>query len=305
MRARQANFDSIPVLDMSQPDSAAFRQQLADVCHHVGFFYLGGHPVSTALLHDVIHLTREFYALPQHKKDSINISFSPHYRGYGKLNAEITLGVPDFKETLDLGLERAACPDSKNHPYMVLHGPNQWPDLERFKDVMLQYMQAMQQTGYQLMQELTKAIGLPDTQLAEKFNPDSSDAFAMLRLLHYPPATSGQLGVGPHTDPGCLVFLLQDDCGGLQVKNHAGEWIDAPPRPDMLIVNIGEMLQLLSGNYFLATPHRVINQSGRNRYSAPFFFEPNLSASISAPGSTDSAIYGEQMLAVARRSFPN
>ncbi len=127
-----------------------------------------------------------------------------------------------------------------------------------------------------------------------------------------------QLGVGPHTDLGCLVLLLQDEVGGLQVQNCNGKWVDAPPIKDTFVVNIGEMLQIWSNNYFLATPHRVINTASRVRHSIPFFFEPNLTAKVSplaisqelldkmnrTPVASDhSLIYGEHMLKVYQRSF--
>ena len=69
--------------------------------------------------------------------------------------------------------------------------------------------------------------------------------------------------------------------GGLQVQTPAGEWADAPPLEHAFVVNVGDMLHRLSNGKLLSTPHRVINRSGRERYSVPFFFDPHVSTQIS------------------------
>ena len=94
----------------------------------------------------------------------------------------------------------------------------------------------------------------------------------------------GCFGVGAHTDSGYLSILLQDDVGGLQVQNGKGEWIEAPPMPGKMVVNLGEMIQLMTGGFYLATPHRVVSrpptQSSKDRISVPYFWNPRLDALI-------------------------
>jgi isopenicillin N synthase-like dioxygenase len=75
-----------------------------------------------------------------------------------------------------------------------------------------------------------------------------------------------------------LTLILQDDKNsGLQVQTTDGEWIDVPPTPsNVLICNIGELAQIFSGGYLLATPHRVVRPKKRNRISLPVFYNPKL-----------------------------
>lgn len=307
----QSNFTSIPIIDLEflQQDYSGFIANLRDICHHVGFFYLTNHGISAEKMTLMLSQARELFQLPQEVKESLSIHQSVHYRGYGALNAEITKGVPDYKETFDLGLERTAGVGKTNAHYEVLHGPNQWPPallLPKFKYLMLEYMHAMQQLGCMIMHLLAESLGLAPKIVDQYFQPNSEDAYAILRLLRYPPS-SEKLGVGPHTDAGFLVFLLQDEIGGLEVKNQQGEWVSAPPKEDAFIVNIGEMLEVWSGGYYRATEHRVINSSNKERISAPFFYEPHLNSAITPFGDPNVGtpiIYGERMLRIFQRSYP-
>ena len=94
-----------------------------------------------------------------------------------------------------------------------------------------------------------------------------------LRLLHYPtqPEEIGLFGSAPHTDYGYITLLAQDQVGGLEVRNKADEWIAAPPIADTFVMNVGDILARWTNDRFVSTPHRVINRSGRERYSQPFF----------------------------------
>ncbi|MGH7004219.1 MAG: 2OG-Fe(II) oxygenase family protein, partial [Alphaproteobacteria bacterium] len=89
-----------------------------------------------------------------------------------------------------------------------------------------------------------------------------------------------QFGVSAHTDYGCITFVCQDDSGGLQVRNRAGEWIAAPPIPGTLVVNIGDLLARWTNDLFRSTPHRVVNTSGRARYSLAVFYDPDFDAEV-------------------------
>jgi isopenicillin N synthase-like dioxygenase len=77
--------------------------------------------------------------------------------------------------------------------------------------------------------------------------------------------------------------------GGLQVQNTTGEWVAAPPVPGAFVINLGDQMARWTNDIFAATPHRVINLSGRERYSMPFFFEPNFDAVISCLDTCRSA----------------
>jgi isopenicillin N synthase-like dioxygenase len=51
------------------------------------------------------------------------------------------------------------------------------------------------------------------------------------------------------------------------------------PRPNVIVVNIGDMLSRITNYTLKATKHRVLD-IGVDRYSSPFFFEPRYAAEI-------------------------
>jgi len=116
-----------------------------------------------------------------------------------------------------------------------------------------------------------------DTSVFEDF---SKNPIESVRLLHYPPHPDFEdetlVGTGAHTDFGAITLLLQDGNSGLQVLNQdRNEWIDVKPRDDAYVVNIGDMLSIWTGGVYKSNIHRVINNSGTERYSIPFFLDGN------------------------------
>ena len=66
-----------------------------------------------------------------------------------------------------------------------------------------------------------------------------------------------------------MTLLLTDDQPGLQLFLE-GAWVDVPPVPDCLILNVGDLLERWTNGQFKATLHRVVN-CGRERFSTAFF----------------------------------
>ena len=284
--ARATPFDAIPLIDMASfldgtdPDGVAAR--LGEACRTSGFLYLVNHGIPTALVDAAMAEAKRFFALPDERKMAVHIAKSAAHRGYFPLFAENTDPTQhaDLKEGFDLA--RDLPPDDpdvlRGKP---LHGSNAWPDgLPGFRATIEAYYAALLRLAGQLMEAFALSLGLPRAY----FLPMTDAPMAALRLLHYPPQASATMdnavGCGAHTDYGCVTILAQDANGGLQVQNAAGEWVAAPPVPGAFVVNLGDQMARWTNDVFAATPHRVINLSGRERYSMPFFFEPNYDAVI-------------------------
>ncbi|EHU1604571.1 isopenicillin N synthase family oxygenase, partial [Acinetobacter baumannii] len=136
------------------------------------------------------------------------------------------------------------------------------------------YIQQVLKLGKHLAGLLALSLGLEENY----FEVGYDEAVIITRMLHYPPQSeeiiNNQLGCGAHTDWGLLTLLLQDEVGGLEVRNSEGEWIRAPHIPDTFIVNLGDLVQFMTNGLYLSNMHRVFNsKAGVSRYSVPSFFD--------------------------------
>ncbi|PQZ89506.1 MULTISPECIES: isopenicillin N synthase family oxygenase [Pseudomonas] len=278
---------TLPLLDLSQLDgSPAQRQQflhdLRLAARHIGFFYLTGHGIDSALLAEVQQQARAFFALPEADKLAVGMINSPHFRGYNRAASEITRGQPDLREQFDVGAEREPLGIAQ-HPaaWARLQGPNLWPQaLPHLKPLVLGWQQAMTQMALRLLRAFAQALSLPENAFDALYGDTPNEH---IKLIRYPGrhAQQSRQGVGAHKDSGFLSFLLQDQQAGLQVEVEEGRWIDASPRPDTLVVNIGELLELASNGYLRATVHRVVSPPvGSERLSLAFFLGAQLNAVV-------------------------
>lgn len=275
------DFDRIPIIDLTDLLDNSHPQAVADAigtsCRDIGFLYIKNHGIPARLIQSVFAQAQNFFARPDDYKLQHHIKRSPAHRGYFPLFEENTDPnlTADLKEGFDLA--RDLPPEHpKVQQGLPLHGSNVWPqDMPEFKRIIEDYFQALTQLANQLMQAFALALGLERDFFASKID----EPLAQLRLLHYPPQEGHiehkTLGCGAHTDYGCLTILAQDQIGGLQVQNAAGQWVAVPPIPNTLVVNLGDQMARWTNDLFKATPHRVINTSGWERYSLPFFFDPN------------------------------
>ena len=276
----------VPVLDLSRLEQGAsehrtFLLDLRTAARDVGFFYLSGHGISASETDEVLDASRRFFALPETDKLAIEMVKSSQFRGYTRAGGELTKGAADWREQLDIGVERQPIPQGPGiAPWTRLQGPNQWPSaLPDLKPALL----AWQTRATAVAIRLLRAFALSLDQAEDAFDPIYKDEpNHRMKIVRYPgrDATGDDQGVGAHKDGGFLTLLLQDENKGLQVE-YDGSWVNVDPLPETLVVNIGELLELASNGYLKATVHRVVTPpAGVERISVPFFFSARLDATI-------------------------
>jgi isopenicillin N synthase-like dioxygenase len=291
---------ALPVIDVAglggdAAARAAVGRAMRAACLDKGFFYIVGHDIDPTLIARVFAASRAFFDQPMAAKMAIDKARSPANRGYEPLRGQVLeAGMPpDLKEGYYLGVDLTP-DDPRVLAGKFNHGANQWPQgIADFAPAMTAYFAAMLALAERLMDGLALSLELPE----DYFDEFCRDPLAILRLLHYPPqppqAAPGEKGCGAHTDFGGLTVLLQDENGGLQVLDRdSDQWLDATPIPGSFVVNLGDMIARWTNDRYRSTLHRVINSSGRERYSVPFFHSGNSDHLVSclptclAPGET-------------------
>ena len=304
---------AIPLIDIGaalrgEPgaiDSVAV--EIRRACESVGFFYLAGHGVPQTVIDDAFAASREFHAMPIEQKRALRIN--ENNIGYMAVNESMQRHStvhkatrPNFNESFFISRDRG--PD---HPAVLagepLRGRNQWPEGHgAMRAAMVRYLATLEAVGAAMLPVLARALDLPPDWFAPFFG---DQAHLTLRFLHYPPQETDdeeQFGQGPHTDNSFVTILARTEVPGLAVRLPGGEWLAPPVIPGTFLLNIGNIMKRWSNDRFLSTPHGVVNDSGRDRYSIAFFYSPNVRARIEClpscvgpgrPARYEPAVYGD------------
>lgn len=259
----------LPIVDFARfnqgtaQDRQQVAQQLYHACHQFGFMYVKNVGISQTLLHRFLAAAQQFFALPDAVKQQMPRSDETNCGYIGLQRERLNPSQPgDLKEALNVGLE------------MV------WPPgQDAIRAAVLEfYQQCTTAVAPMLLRAFAIALDLPESFFVARHRQ-----YYFLRLLHYPPLSQapapGQLRAGEHTDYGSITLLLQSQGDGLEVRTRQGDWIAAPPVPDTLVVNVGDLMQRWTNDRLLSTPHRVAVPSGaaagQSRYSIALFCDPN------------------------------
>ncbi len=289
---RATNRDEVPVLDLSNlvrgGPFETLAHELRRACETTGFLYVANHGVPQAVIDDAFTVTRRYFALPleQRLRDNIDERFRRGFMPTG-INQHPSY-APDLKESFDYGLDLPL-----DDPDVVagrpLYGPNRWPDdLPWFRLKAEAYFDATMALGKRLL----KLVALSLDQPEDFFLKWCRKPMVQTRLFHYPPqpvdAAENQLGVAPHTDYGMITILAQDPIGGLELLKRDGEWIGAPYIEGTFVINLGDLMKVWTNDLYVSNAHRVINRSGRERYSIPTFFNLDYDAPVACLDSCQS-----------------
>ncbi len=251
----------------------AFAEALCTGAERYGFMYLADHGIPKDTINGAYAASAAFHNQPDAFKRRYGIEHSRHHRGYASAaqNVQTVAGTTTFNyhETFDLSFDMAE-DDPRNHPGFGLVGPNVWPDMANFRAPVMRYYQAVYTLGQALMAAFEMGLGFAPGTLLQHVNIPTSQ----LRLMKYfendHPADAQNTGISAHSDFEC--FTLLNTAGpGLQVLSVDDHWIEAPSKPGTFVLNTGDCMEAWTGGRLKSTQHRVLN-TGRERYSLPFFF---------------------------------
>ncbi len=273
----------IPSLDIRRFDSDrnAFVAELGAAYREWGFCGISGHGISPALIDGAYQAFKAFFALPEETKRKYHVPGSGGARGYTPFGIETAKDSKhfDLKEFYHVGRELPA-----GSKYADVMPPNLWPEeVPEFKRYAYELYETLDRLGSRVLSALALHIDLPVDFFADKTNFGNS----ILRPIHYPPITADDIPnvrAGAHEDINFITLLVGASAAGLEVKSRAGDWVPFTAEADVIVVNIGDMLQRLTNHVYPSTTHRVVNPPGeaarKPRYSTPFFLHPNPDVSL-------------------------
>jgi isopenicillin N synthase-like dioxygenase len=277
---------SIPVIDYGPYFAGApgalerVAADVAQACENIGFFYALNHGVPQDVIARAFAASRRFHALPAAEKlalrlDANNIGYLPINASIQAASTVYKATRPNQNESFFVSYDRG--PDHSDVlAGTPLRGRNQWPaGLPALRADMMAYFHALEAMCARMLPPFSVALGLA----ADYFGPFfANEAHANLRFLHYPPQTTSEdntFGQAPHTDNSFMTALARTEVPGLAVRLPSGEWFAPPIIPGTFLINLGNIMRRWSNDRFLSTPHRVLNESGADRYSIAFFYSPN------------------------------
>ncbi|MBS27397.1 MAG: hypothetical protein CL566_00490 [Alphaproteobacteria bacterium] len=277
----------LPVLDIApaltgDPEAITdLSREWRTVWETIGFACIVNHGVSSDLTRGMTEASKRFHDLPLETKMSIAVTRDQ--KGFIPARYGVTTHSKfhDSKkfDTVECLVVASDYPEDDANVIAgkQFYGPMPWlPEdvLPGFRATAEEYMATITALGKSLLPVWALALGLEAHYFDDKFDP----AYTYFRMAKYPPVPvldEGDMGLAAHTDSGFMTFLPPADIEGLQVLETDGNWF-WPELPDgSLIVNMGQFLERWSNERFRATPHRVVPQTGTDRYSLACFVNPD------------------------------
>lgn len=255
---------SIPIINLENVKGNSVQrkgivEQVRDASKKWGFFQVVNHGIPVSVLEEMKDGVRRFF------EQDVKVKKQYYTRDYSQRVV--------YNSNFDLFTALAA---NWRDTFFSLMAPNP-PKPDELpivcRDIMFEYSHHVQNFGNLLLELLSEALGLNPNHLN---NMDCGKGLAM--LCHYYPACPQPeltLGTTKHADNDFLTVLLQDHIGGLQVL-HEDQWIDVPPAPGALVINIGDLLQLISNDKFTSVEHRVLANKAGPRISVACFFSTSV-----------------------------
>ena len=238
------------------------------------------HPVDPAVVDRALAAAKAFFALPDDVKRAYDDTAGGGQRGYTPFGQENAKGEaqPDLKEFWHTG--REAAPGSGFES--IMRPTPRVTEVADFDRATQDLFDALEGMGFILLEAVARHLALPD----DWFRPKVEAGNSILRLLHYPPQDTpppkGTVRAAAHEDINVITLLLGAEEAGLEVRHRSGEWLAVNPPPGALVINVGDMLQRLTGGLLPSTTHRVVNPAPERtrhpRFSTPFFlhFAPDV-----------------------------
>ncbi|XP_057966855.1 protein SRG1-like [Malania oleifera] len=261
----------VPVIDMQRLLSEEFMDSELGRLHCAskewGFFQLVNHGVSSSLLENVKTQTLEFFNIPMEEKKKF-WQKPGDVDGFGQVHVlseeqKLDWGDMFYIKTLPINMR-------KPHLFPKLPLP--------FRDTVEHYSSEVKNLAMFILAQMAKALKMESEEMKELFE----DGGQSMRMNYYPacPQPEQVNGISPHSDATGLTILLQlNEVEGLQIRKD-GMWVPLKPVSGAFIVNIGDVLEIVTNGEYPSIEHRAIVNSAKERLSIAMFHNPRIGGEI-------------------------
>lgn len=141
-------------------------------------------------------------------------------------------------------------------------------------------MKVARQVLDELLEALAEAISVDKRSFTQYFDPETSEI--NVRINYYPicPRPNLTMGIVPHTDASALTLLTQFGSeNGLQLYKD-NQWVTVPWPCNTLLVNVGDLTEIMSNGKLNSSWHRVVARPDTDRFSVALFYSPSAQVEI-------------------------
>lgn len=269
---------TIPVVSLAdyRSDDGARRERFVrtfgDALHEFGFVSVDAHGIAPERIREAYAAAAELFALPVDEKKKSVVAGSRGNRGYVAFGAEHAKNrtVGDLKEFFHVG---------RDLPELGPGGANAFPAaVPRFEPAMRVLFEQLEGAATTMLTALADYFGAPRDTFTRMIVGGNS----ILRLIHYPPLRDafipGGVRAAEHEDINLMTLLCESTSAGLEILTRDGRWLPVEAPPGHIVVDSGDMMQLITNGRLPSTTHRVVNPPSDAedlvRYSMPFFVHP-------------------------------
>ncbi|KAG5062912.1 hypothetical protein AAZX31_02G117600 [Glycine max] len=260
----------VPVIDLSKllsEDDAAELEKLDHACKEWGFFQLINHGVNPCLVEYMKKNVQELFNLP-HEEKKLLWQKPGEMEGFGQM---FVVSEEHKLEWADL-FYISTLPSYARHPHLFPNIPRQ------FRDNLEKYSLELKKLCILIFEFMTKALKIQPNELLDFFEEGGQ----AMRMNYYPPCPQPEqvIGLNPHSDAGALTILLQvNEMDGLQIRKD-GMWIPIKPLSNAFVINVGDMLEIMTNGIYRSIEHKATVNSEKERISVATFHSPRLTAVI-------------------------
>ncbi|KAL8468362.1 hypothetical protein ACS0TY_031546 [Phlomoides rotata] len=262
----------IPIFDMksllAEQNRISQLEKFHSTCKHWGIFQLVNHGVESGLLEKLKYEIKEFYKLPLEERLKYKI-MPGDFEGYG----QTIIVSPDQKVDWSDRFFIITNPIQRRKPHLLPLLPTS------LRETLEAYISELQKISRAILGLIAEALNMNARELEEEMFENGMQS---MRMTYYPPCPEPDkvMGLTPHSDASGITILLQlNGVEGLQIKKD-GVWMAVNFLPDAFVVNLGDIIEIVSNGLYKSIEHRATVNSEKERITLAMFFNCKYEAQV-------------------------